>query len=289
MRGLVRSARPKQWVKSVLVLAAPFAAGTIAQPQVLFRTLVSVVTLTMCAAAGYLVNDAGDRDADRAHPTKRFRPIAAGDVALPLAYGTAAALVVAALVGGWLLTTWRLPVALAAYIVVTLSYSRWLKHVAVVEMLMVALCFLLRPIVGAAGTDVPLSRWFLIVASFGSLYMVAGKRYAELTGLGENALHHRRILSQYPAPYLRQTREMAAAVTLLAYCLWAFERSGTTGPGWTTLSIIPITFGLLRYGLLLERGEGGAPEDVVLHDRPLLLAGLAWVVLFSVGTVLLHR
>jgi decaprenyl-phosphate phosphoribosyltransferase len=172
---------------------------------------------------------------------------------------------------------------LGGYVAVTLSYSTWLKHVAIVELLTVAGGFLLRPIAGAAATDVPMSRWFLIVASFGSLYMVVGKRYAEVTALGSGASSHRRILSAYPAEYLRQTRELAAAVTLMAYCLWAFERAPSSGPPWSQLSIIPITFGLLRYALLLERGQGGAPEEVVLRDRALLATGLVWLLLFGLS------
>jgi len=279
-RGLVRSARPKQWVKSVLVLAAPLAAGTLLQPAVLWRTAVGTVALTLCAAAGYLVNDASDVEADRRHPSKQFRPIAAGVVPVWLAYACAVALVLVALVAGGLLCGPLLSGSLAAYTVTTVVYSRWLKHVAIVEMLTVALCFLLRPIAGAAASGVPLSKWFLIVASFGSLYMVAGKRFAEVDVLGEGAAGHRKILDAYPAAYLRQTRELAAGVTVLAYCLWAFERNGALAQ----VSIIPVTYGLLRYALLLERGQGGAPEDVVLHDRGLLLAGMLWVVIFGAAT-----
>ena len=129
----------------------------------------------------------------------------------------------------------------------------------------------------------PVSQWFLIVASFGSLYMVAGKRTAEVTDLGEDASAHRKSLSAYPVSYLRQIELLAAAVTLLAYCLWAFERAAPGGFPWYQISIVPITFGLMRYQLLLERGHGGAPEEAVLGDRHLLLAGLAWVVLFGLG------
>ena len=115
-----------------------------------------------------------------------------------------------------------------------------------------------------------MSQWFLIVASFGSLYMVAGKRTAEVTNLGEDAAAHRKSLSAYPASYLRQTELLAATVTLLAYCLWAFERAVPNGFPFYQLSIVPITFGLMRYQLLLERGHGGAPEEAVLGDRHLL-------------------
>ncbi len=284
-RGLLKAVRPKQWVKNVLVVAAPASAGVLLEPSVLGRTAVALVAFTACAAAGYLVNDAGDVAADRRHPTKRYRPIAAGIVPVGLARAAALVLAATAVGAGGLLCGWELSASLVVYLAVTFTYSTWLKHIAILEMLMVAAGFLLRTVTGAAATHVTLSRWFLIVAGFGSLYMVVGKRYAEATGLGENAAGARRILAEYPLNFLRQTRELSAGVTLVAYCLWAFERAPAQGFSWGQLSILPMTFGLLRYGLLLERGQGGAPEDVVLGDRPLLVAGSVWVVTFGLGVL----
>jgi len=284
-RGLLRATRPKQWVKNVLVVAAPASAGVLFRPWALGQTAIAFAAFTACAAAGYLVNDAGDVAADRRHPTKRFRPIAAGIVPVGLARCTAGLLALAAIALGGLLCGWELSAALGVYLAVTVTYSTWLKHVAIVEMLLVAAGFLLRAVTGAAATHVSMSRWFLIVAGFGSLYMVVGKRYAEATGLGENAVGARRILGEYPVNFLRQTRELSAAVTLVAYCLWAFEQAPAHGFPWGQLSILPMTFGLLRYGLLLERGQGGAPEDVVLGDRALLFAGAGWVVTFGLGVL----
>ncbi|MGF7236515.1 MAG: decaprenyl-phosphate phosphoribosyltransferase, partial [Frankia sp.] len=212
-----------------------------------------------------------------------FRPVASGLIPVRLAWMAGVSLVAGSIAVGGLTTNGKLAAVLAGYVALTLSYSLWLKHIAIIELMAVAGGFLLRPMAGAAATDVPVSRWFIIVASFGSLYMVVGKRYAEVTELGDGAANHRRILSAYPAEYLRQTRELAAGVTLLAYCLWAFERAPSSGPPWSQLSIIPITFGLLRYALLLEKGQGGAPEEVVLRDRQLLVTGLIWVLLFGLS------
>jgi decaprenyl-phosphate phosphoribosyltransferase len=281
--GLLKALRPKQWIKSALVPAAPAAAGALTHGAVLFHTIVAVVGFSLCASGGYLINDAADIEQDRRHPKKRHRPIAAGIVPVGVARVVGFLLVIGTIVLGGVLAHWKLAVVLAVYVVLTFSYSTWLKHLPVIEMMIVGGFFLLRPIAGAAATGVSMSQWFLIVASFGSLYMVAGKRTAEVSNLGEDAASHRKSLSAYPASYLRQTREMAAAVTLLAYCLWAFERADPTGPPWSQLSIAPITFGLLRYQLLLERGHGGAPEEAVLGDRALLAAGLVWVVLFALG------
>ncbi|HSP37880.1 MAG TPA: decaprenyl-phosphate phosphoribosyltransferase [Frankiaceae bacterium] len=281
--GLLKALRPKQWIKSVLVLAAPAAAGMLGDVSVLGHTLVALVGFSLCASGGYLINDASDVEQDRRHPKKRHRPIAAGIVPVTTARVVGVLLVLGTIAAGALLADWRLGVVLAGYVVLTFSYSWWLKHQPVIEMMVVAGFFLLRPIAGAAATGVPMSQWFLIVASFGSLYMVAGKRTAEVTDLGEDAAAHRKSLSAYPASYLRQTELLAATVTLLAYCLWAFERATPHAFPWYQLSIVPITFGLLRYQLLLERGHGGAPEEAVLGDRQLLIAGLVWCVLFGLG------
>jgi decaprenyl-phosphate phosphoribosyltransferase len=284
--GLFKALRPKQWVKSVLVPAAPAAAGVLTHGTVLVHTIVAIITFSLCASGGYLINDAADVESDRRHPKKRFRPIAAGVVPVTVARVLGIVLVAGSITAGGLLASWKLAAVLGGYVVLTFSYSTWLKHVPVLEMMLVAGGFLLRPIAGAAATDVKVSQWFLIVASFGSLYMVAGKRTAEATEFGEEASAHRRILEAYPIAYLRQTRELSAAVTLLAYCLWAFERVDLHNGTWSKLSIIPITFGLLRYQLLLERGHGGAPEDAVLGDRALLAAGLVWILTFVLGVYL---
>ena len=281
--GLFKALRPKQWIKSVLVPAAPAAAGVLSHGTILWHTVVAVVTFSLCASGGYLINDAADVESDRRHPKKRYRPIAAGVVPVQLARILGITLIVGCIAAGWALTSWKLGVVLISYVILTISYSTWLKHVPVLEMMLVAAGFLLRPIAGAAATDVKVSQWFLIVASFGSLYMVAGKRTAEATEFGDGASAHRRILEAYPIAYLRQTRELAAAVTLLAYCLWAFERGSVHNGTWSELSIVPITFGLLRYQLLLERGHGGAPEEAVLGDKALLFTGLVWIGTFVAG------
>jgi decaprenyl-phosphate phosphoribosyltransferase len=284
--GLLKALRPKQWIKSVLVPAAPAAAGVLTHGTVLAHTIVAVITFSLCASGGYLINDAADVESDRRHPKKRNRPIAAGIVPVLLARVVGVVLVAGSIAAGGLLTSWKLSLVLAGYVVLTFSYSLWLKHVPVLEMMLVAAGFLLRPIAGAAATDVPLSQWFLIVASFGSLYMVAGKRTAEATEFGDEASAHRRILEAYPVAYLRQVRELSAAVTLLAYCLWAFERGAMHDHSWSQLSIVPVTFGLLRYQLLLERGQGGAPEEAVLGDPALLATGLVWIATFALGIYL---
>lgn len=292
--GLLRAARPKQWVKNVLVLAAPASAGEIWHGAVAAKTVVAVFAFVLASSGTYLVNDAADVDADRLHPRKRLRPIASGVVPVATARVVGVLLMAVGIAAGGLLTDWRLAVVLGSYVALQLAYSTWLKHVAVVELVCVALGFVLRAIAGGAATRIELSEWFLIVASFGSLFMVIGKRYAEATSLEDGGVTARRILAEYPVTWLRQMRDTCVAVTLLAYCLFAFERASVPGPHqshraltlpWYELSIVPVTVGLLRYALQVERGHGGAPEDLVLHDRVLIAAGLVWAVLFGLGVV----
>lgn len=286
--GLVLASRPRQWLKSALVPAAPAAAGVLFTPSVLVHTGVAVVAFTLAAVGTYLVNDSLDAAADREHPLKCHRPIASGRVPVGTARVAGGVAMAVAVLGGAALAGWRLGAVLAGYLALQVAYSTWLKRVAVVELVVVAAGFLLRPLAGAVAAGVGLSQWFLIVASFGSLFIVAGKRYAEVRSLGDGAGSHRLVLREYSAAYLRQIQQACLAVTLLAYCLWAFERAATGLAGhlpWFELSILPVTVGLLRYALDVERGGGGAPEELITSDATLVISGIAWLVLFTLGVL----
>ena len=282
--ALVRLLRPRQWVKNVLVFAAPGAAGVLHEPGVLAETVLAFVAFSLAASGTYCLNDAADVAADRAHPTKRDRPVANGSVSVPTArlLGVGlllGALAVAALAGGWELT-----LVILGYVALTTSYTLWLKHVAVVDLAAVAAGFVIRAIAGAVATDVEVSDWFLIVASFGSLFMVAGKRSAELAEAGEVG-SSRRVLRMYSTAYLTYIRSVASGVTLLAYTLLAFEKADLSASSipWYELSIVPFGLAILRYALRLDQGAGGAPEDVVLRDRTLQVLGACWAVLAALG------
>jgi len=282
-RALLATARPKQWVKNVLVVAAPAAAGVLGQADVLVDTAIAFVAFCLAASGTYFLNDAIDVEADRRHAKKRSRPVAAGDLPIRTAQ-VVGVLLLAAGIGVGFATGWRLPVVIAIYIVFTTAYSVWLKHMAVIDLGMVAAGFLLRLIAGAVAVDVPISVWFLIVGGFGSLFMVAGKRHAEHLDLGVERAGHRPTLSEYSVEYLGYVRSVASGVTMVAYCLWAFDTTvHATGVVWFEVSIVPFVLAILRYALLVERGEGGAPEDLVLEDRTLQVLGVLWAVLVGIG------
>jgi decaprenyl-phosphate phosphoribosyltransferase len=283
--ALVRLARPKQWVKNVLVVAAPGAAGVLGEGTALLRTLIAFACFCLAASGTYFVNDALDVEADRRHPTKRFRPVASGEVTIQTAFVGGGLLIIAA-IGLAFVARWPLALIVGGYLLQTVLYSVWLKHEAVLDLACVASGFVLRTIAGGVAVGVTISPWFLIVAGSASLFMVTGKRHAELIELGDHAVGHRRALAMYSRSFLSYVRAVASSVTVLAYCLWAFEKSSTVGsPVWFQLAIIPFVLGILRYALLLEQGGGGAPEELVLSDRVLLFLGGSWAVLFGIAVM----
>ncbi len=283
--ALVVALRPRQWLKNVLVFAAPLAAGSIFEPDVLVPSLIAFVVFCLVSSATYLINDVRDIEADRAHPTKCRRPIPAGELSVPVAVVTAVVLAVAAL-GIALAVSLSLFGVVLAYAVFTLAYSLFLKHEPVIELALLSLGFLLRAIAGGAAADLPISPWFLIVAAFGSLFMAAGKRFSELERSTDSDAPRRRSLDGYTPTYLRFVWGLAAAVTITAYCLWAFEvgLADSSFP-WSQWSVLPFVLAILRYALDVDRAEAEAPEDVVLRDRSLQVLGLAWLVLFGLGAL----
>jgi decaprenyl-phosphate phosphoribosyltransferase len=286
IRGLVRTARPRQWVKNVLVLAAPGAAGVLTHAASLGRALLALVLFCVVASGTYYLNDSLDAEADRAHPTKRFRPIAAGIVPVPVGFAIGIGLLAAGTACS-AFVTWHLTVVLAIYVAVQFAYSFRLKHLPIYDLACVASGFLLRAIAGGVAVSVPVSQWFLIVATFGSLLMVTGKRLAEQIELGELGGTHRATLGTYSPTFLRTVLAIAAGGAIIGYCLWAFDLQTAlrhhSDPIWYQLSIVPMMIALLRYTFLVEQGRGAKPEQLVISDRSMQILGLAWALLFALG------
>jgi decaprenyl-phosphate phosphoribosyltransferase len=254
------------------------------EADAILKTLIAFVAFCLAASATYLLNDAADVDADRMHPTKRTRPIAAGQLDVRLARGVAIGLIAVALAMTAPINDGKLTAVVAGYVLVTLSYTLWLKHEAVIDLAAVASGFVFRAVAGGVATGVPLSDWFLIVAGAGSLFIVTGKRHAEQVELGSASHGHRSTLGEYSTAYLGFVRSVSASVMITAYCLWAFENAAHTGDTtWFRLSIVPLVIGVLRYALVVEQGGGGAPEEVVLSDRVLQLVGVLWAITFMLG------
>jgi decaprenyl-phosphate phosphoribosyltransferase len=285
LRGLLRTARPKQWVKNLLVTAAPAAAGQLFTLHALTRLALVFALFTACAAAVYLINDARDAEADRAHPTKRHRPVAAGQVPVPVAYAVGGTLAALALALAVCLTPPLVPALLTAYLVMQLAYCVSLKHVLVVDLVVVTTGFLMRAMAGGLALGIPLSRWFLITTGFGALFMVAAKRYSEAVQMAGKAGATRALLTEYTTGYLRFVWQLAAGVAVLGYCLWALEEGGTHSSvlPWRQLSVVAFILAVLRYAVFADRGTAGEPEEVVLRDRALALIGLVWLAMYGLA------
>jgi decaprenyl-phosphate phosphoribosyltransferase len=289
-RSLVRLARPRQWVKNLLVFVAPGAAGVLLHWGVLWHTVAAFGIFCVAASGTYFLNDAIDAPADRHHPTKRSRPVAAGQVPVRVAVATGVGLLVVAVLLGLALAGWHLALVMGIYGLVNVAYSLGLKNEPILDLAAVSAGFVLRAVAGGVACHVVLSDWFLIVTSFGSLLIVTGKRSGEKQMLADRETDHtsvRATLGHYTPTFLRTVRTLSAAVTTTAYCLWAFGRADAIHPGrdpvWFQLTIIPFTIAMLHVMRLLDAGAGAAPEELALRDRRLQAYGLVWVALFATG------
>ena len=289
-KGMIRLCRPKQWLKNVLVFVAPAAAGVLLHRSVFWHAVAAFGIFCLAASGTYFLNDAIDAQADRLHPAKRLRPVAAGVVPVTLAIVVGLAMLAAAVGLGQLLAGWHLALVMAIYALVNVGYSLGIKNEPILDLAAVSAGFVLRAVAGGVATGVALTNWFLIVASFGSLLIVTGKRSGEKKLLAEQQADDgsiRQTLGLYTPSFLRSVRTLSAAVTVSAYCLWAFGRAAElhhgTDPIWFQLTVIPFTIALLHIMRLLDAGEGAAPEELAIHDHRLQIYGVCWIALFAVG------
>jgi decaprenyl-phosphate phosphoribosyltransferase len=278
-----------QWVKNGLIVVAPAAAGILTHPTVLRQTAFAFIAFCAVSSAIYLLNDVRDVDADRRHPTKRFRAIASGRLSTTTAITAALMLLAVGFVVALLIAhPGQLLIVLALYVAITLAYIYWIKNIAIVELGAVASGFFLRAYAGAAASHIPVSTWFLVVISFGALFLVVGKRASELKSGGD--VSTRQVLAEYSAKFLDSVLSMCATIVVAGYCLWAFDATSTglsanhdgTLPG--RLSVVPVVFAVLFIMRSAEAGDGAAPEELLLHNRTVQVLLAIWVVLmvFSV-------
>ncbi len=273
--GILVAIRVRQWTKNLLVVAPLLPAVQVVTTDALLGAAVAFGMFCLLSSGVYLLNDVRDADADRAHPVKRFRPIAAGTVTPSSALGLALALVVGGLLLAWL-RGGELVVVGLAYLGIQVAYCLGLKREPVLELGAVASGFLLRALAGGVGAGIPLSPWFLLAAGFGSLFVAAGKRYSESTRGAIDGAWVREVVRVYSPTYLRFVWTSAAGLVMATYALWAFQEYTLTGSPWSMVSIVPFVLALLRYAITVDAGHAEAPEEVVLHDRMLLMLGLLW-------------
>ncbi len=279
--------RPRQWVKNGLIIVAPAAAGVLTHADIIRHTVAAFLAFCAISSGMYLVNDLRDVEADRQHPTKQFRAIASGQLNPTLAI--LAAVVLLGVGFSIPLALWHpqsLLLVLGLYVAITLLYIFWLKNIAVIELGVVASGFFLRAYAGAEASHIFVSTWFLVVISFGALFLVVGKRSAELREIGAGAT--RKVLSQYTPEFLHQALTLSGTVVVTGYCLWAFDTS-STGLSFRhqtisiRLSVVPVVFAILFIMRSADSGDGAAPEELVLHNRTVQVLIVVWAALVAQG------
>jgi 4-hydroxybenzoate polyprenyltransferase len=281
---LLRAMRPRQWVKNIFVFAAiAFSEQRLwyTQPSELLRVIGAFVAFSMAASAIYLLNDLADIEKDRAHPKKRRRPLASGLLSPWLAW-TAAIVLAIGLVpfALWLDGDSDLLIVLAIYVLVQgVLYTYWLKHVVILDILVIAAGFILRAIAGAAAIDIQITPWLVVCMGLLALFLGIGKRRHELTLLEQGAGDHRRILNEYSVPMLDQMQSIVTASVVMAYSMTVFSAPVAPQEPFPMLMLtVPfVVYAIFRYlYLIYQHDGGGAPEDLVLQDRPLALGIVLW-------------
>jgi decaprenyl-phosphate phosphoribosyltransferase len=274
--------RPRQWLKNVLVVAAAGAAGALGHDDVPLRVGVAFLAFCLLASGIYAVNDVRDIAEDRLHPRKRFRPVAAGELAPRVAVGMGVSLMAAGLVICGLVRP-LLALVGGGYVALTLSYSLLWRRLLWFDIAAIAGGFVLRAVAGGVAAPVGLSRWFILVVTFAAIFVAAGKRWSELRRIEPGLTGRRRVLALYTEARLRVILALSALAAFIAYCIWAFWIPSVNGVPWRPLTIAPVALGLARYGALVRGGAGEAPEELVLRDRGLRIAAVLWLVLFALG------
>jgi decaprenyl-phosphate phosphoribosyltransferase len=278
----IRTARPRQWPKNLLVFAAPLAGASLGRQDGLAYAVVAALAFGFASAAVYMVNDVVDAERDRCHPVKRLRPIAAGELPKAHALVLAACLVVVALAAGLAIAAPLLTGTIAAYLAISFLYSMVLKHIPVLEVMFVASGFLLRVLGGAAATHVKPSGWFLLVCSLGALGVAVAKRYTELVTLGEDAVRHRPAMRHYRPAMLRLAQYLIGASMIGCYVLWAIGEDSDTRR-WHLVSSIPLAIALGRFAVLTGRRTIRPVEDLIVRDGAMLACEIGWLSLFVTG------
>lgn len=281
----IKLLRPADWIKNLFVFAGVAFGGGIGQPEKDELAVLAFVCFCMASSAGYIINDIMDRERDRLHPTKCNRPIASGAVGL----GEAVLLFIALLVGAGALSLIRLPAAftlsLASYLVLTLSYSLYLKHKVILDVLVIAMLFVIRALAGAFAVEVPVSHWLVVCTFMLCLFLGFGKRRCEIAmlGSGQAIQKHRATLVRYTSDLLNHLLATSGGIAVITFLLYTLDKDYPSPFGERRQLLVYtlplVVYGIFRYALLIELGQATGPTDLVVKDRPLLLTIVLWTVM----------
>jgi 4-hydroxybenzoate polyprenyltransferase len=288
LKALFKTMRPKQWAKNVFLLAAVVFDRKLTNVDAIVHTILGVIVFSLVASVVYIINDIADVEADRQHPIKRNRPIAAGRLSISTAWiAVALLLLISFPVAVWLSPAFAFVTLL--YLLLNLLYSKWLKHVVLLDIILLASLYVIRVAAGVALINVErFSPWIYIFTTFLALLMGTGKRRAELSEIADGPNAQRKVLEGYTLTFLDHLITLASGMTIITYSLYTFSAPNLPENHAMMLSIPFIMYGIFRYQYLLQvKGIGSAPEELVLSDWPLQLAialwGLAVLVVFYIS------
>lgn len=278
---MLRLLRPKQWVKNIFVLVPLVFSKTFTDPMCIIKALGAFICFIAISSSIYILNDIIDIEKDRLHETKRFRPLASGEVSI----GAAVILMVVLLISGLVLAFLINPyvvLCMVAYIIINILYTLFFKKVVILDIMIIAIGFVIRVIAGAVAIKVYISSWVLLCSFFIALCLAAGKRKTEKASLQESSVKHRKVLSYYTDEFLKGLIQISITGTTITYSLYTILEYDVQSP---LVTILFVVFGLFRYmQLVFEDSEGRLPEELILTDKPLLLSiflfGAAWIVIF---------
>ena len=277
LRALFKTMRPRHWTKNAFLFAALVFDGKLFHLPDFLRTLAGFGLFCLISSAVYIFNDLLDVEADRQHPVKKNRPIAKGQLPVPVALAAGATLGLLAIVLGYLLA-WQFALTILVYFAMMLTYSKWLKHLPILDVLILAAGFVLRVHAGTTLITVErFSPWLYVLMTLLALYLGFGKRRAELALLADEATNHRKVLDGYTIPLLDQFITIVSGTTIVAYSLYTFFRPETPGNHALMLTIPFVIYAIFRYLYLIQVKQiGGEPEEILLSDRPFQLSIFLW-------------
>lgn len=277
LKAILKTMRPKQWTKNVFIFAALVFDRQLTRIDSLQRTLICFFLFCLISSAVYIINDIMDVEADRNHPTKKNRPIASGNLPIPTAIISAVMLLVVSLPLAYLLSP-SFALICVTYLLMNLAYSKWLKHVPLLDVFIIAAGFVLRVAAGVTVISVErFSPWLYIVMTLLSLYLGFGKRRAELTLLTSGAQSHRKVLEGYSLPLLDQLITIVSSTTIIGYSLYTFSAPNLPTNHTMMLTIPFVMYAIFRYLYLIQiKNSGGAPEEILMKDRPFQVAIGLW-------------
>ncbi len=285
IKAIIKTMRPKQWTKNLFIFAALVFDRQLTNPEALLQTIFGFFLFSFLSSTVYIINDIADIEADRKHPRKMNRPIASGQLPIKVAAVVAMVIVVITLTLSYLLSPSFMLISLI-YFITFLLYSFWLKHVPLIDVMIIAAGFVMRVAAGVSLIQVErFSPWLYVVTTLLALYIGFGKRRAELMLLDDDANSHRRVLDGYSIPFLDTLITIVSSTTIMAYSLYTFSAPNLPDNHAMMLTIPFVIYGIFRYLFLIQmQGEGGAPDELVLSDRPLQVTiamyGLSVLIIF---------